>query len=304
MTNKTVIVSAGDQKYFPLLKELIDSILVHDQSRNVDIAVMNVGMTFEQVSDIKSRGVLVVEPEWPCYISPKKIEGKEYLRACVCRPFINKIFPGYDIYIWLDTDTWLQDWETIELYEAGARKGSLACTVQVDRGYPGSSRIKWIGNFPWKARGFYYANAKRAFSKKIAKSLFHHHTIQAGAFALHKDAPHWDHWQKLIVKALEKGKVFTAEQLTMGMMIHLDKLPAEFLPAYCNWIHTKELLWDNKQEAFVEPFLPHHKIGLLHLTGLDEMRVDSTIKEPIKTTDGNIVEMSLRYNNTQKKLAA
>ncbi|MGH6976466.1 MAG: hypothetical protein ACREED_05505 [Stellaceae bacterium] len=30
-------------------------------------------------------------------------------------PFLRRYFPGYDVYLWLDGDTWVQDAEAIEL---------------------------------------------------------------------------------------------------------------------------------------------------------------------------------------------
>ena len=34
-----------------------------------------------------------------------------------------KYFPGYQIYIHMDADAWVQDWVAVELYVAGRKKG-------------------------------------------------------------------------------------------------------------------------------------------------------------------------------------
>ena len=304
MPNSVVIVSAGDSKYAGLVLELIASIKAHKESAQVDIAIMDVGMTAEQSKAVEATGATLFRTEWPCDIPAHRLRGREYIKACVCRPFLNKYLPDYETIVWLDTDTWVQDWSAIDLYIKAAQKKVLACTLQVDRAYPYGSRTKWLGPILWKARGFYFSNAKKAFSHKVAQTLFKYPTIQAGAFAIHKDAPHWDKWQELILKALKKGNPFTAEQLTMGMMIHMEGYPAEFLPAWCNWIHTKRLLWDTKKALFVEPYMPNHVIGVMHLTGLDDMRVDASVTVPMKTTDGGEIPLCLRYGHQDVKAKA
>ena len=57
-----------------------------------------------------------------------------------------------------------------------------------------------------------------------------------------------------------------------------------------------------KNQTFVEPFLPHNKIGIMHLAaGIWEnnrdMRVDKSVKITIKTTNGLNVQKSLRYGH-------
>jgi hypothetical protein len=167
--------------------------------------------------------------------------------------------------------------------------------AQVDRGYPRAGRIKWIGRWPWKVRNFYYSNALQAFGFKTAKTLLTRHVLQAGVFAIHSDAPHWTHWQNLILKALKKGNIFTAEQLTLGVMCHIDGLEAEILPAWAHWLCEFKPLWDEDKNIFVEPFLPHEPIGILHLSGFDEMRLNRSITTDFKTTRGKTIQKSYRF---------
>ena len=47
----------------------------------------------------------------------------------------------------------------------------------------------------------------------------------------------------------------------------LDDLKVEILPAYCNWFLIDNLKYDQKNSTFVEPYLPNHKIGIIHLAG-------------------------------------
>ena len=110
------------------------------------------------------------------------------------------------------------------------------------------------------------------------------------------DAPHWNRWQELVVKALKRGKIFTAEQLTLGMMTYLeDGFPAEILPAWTQWLCENKPLWDEETKHFVETFLPHEPIGIVHISGFDDMRLDRKLTTEITTVSGKTIQKSLRY---------
>jgi len=292
---KVAFVSSADKNYFPLLIEWVASLQRFPSLSGHDICIFDAGLEAGQCTKLEQMGCKIIAPDWPCKIPSWKIRGRNYLKSCVCRPFIPKIFPGYDLYIWLDCDTWLQTEEAVDLLIQGAQKNALAIAPQVDRNMQRTMRVSWLGPFVKKVRSFYYSNARRAFSGKIARELCARPLLNAGVFALRGDAPHWNAWQELITKALKRGRVFTAEQLSLGVLIHLKGYKAEFLPFWCNWLCEIVPHWSEKDQAFVEPSLPHHPISVLHLCGFDEMRRDRSITEEIKTIDGNTITKTLRF---------
>lgn len=291
---KILICSGCDNNYFPMLREMIYSVKRFPQASEIEFAVLDTGLIDEDRIWLKDNVHHVHAPDWPCEIPAWKIRGREYLKSCVCKPWLRDFFPGYDIYIWIDPDAWVQDWAGVELFIKGAQKGRIALTGQVDRAYPRAVRIKWFWRIPLKLRGFYFSNASKAFGFETAKQLYPYHVLLAGMFALSGDAPHWTHWQSLIKKALKKGKVFTAEQLTLGMMCYLGDQPFEILPAWCHWLCEFEPVWDEDRNLFVEPFLPHQPISVLHVSGFDEMRKNRRLTTALKTLTGKNYEGSLR----------
>lgn len=295
MTEKITFVSSADHKYYPLLREWVESIRAFPQSKDMDICIMNAGMTAEQIEELRPLVTAIKDAEWPCPIPARKIRGREYLKACVARPFMMDYFPGYDLYFWMDADTWVQNWEAVELFLAGGRTRKITLTGQVDRAYPKVIRVKWLGSWPWKVRGFYFSNARRAFGFKTAKALLPYHVLLAGAFCLHRDAPHWKRWQELVIQAVKRGKIFTAEQLALGVMCYLERYPFELLPGWCHWLCEFKPLWDEQKRQFVEPYLPRHPVGILHLSGFDEMRVDRQAVTSFATVAGGTVDQSYRY---------
>jgi len=294
---RIALITSADDTYTPLLNELLASLRQHSLFRHVisKVGIINAGLSLETITALEAQGHVVVDGLWPIPVPESRIQGRTFLKACVSRPFIPELFPDYDCYIWLDADTWVQDWTAIDLLIRGAYQSGLAVIPQVDRAYGKSMRLGWAGPFPWRPRSFYYSNAKKAFDGKTARALFPHPTINAGVFAMMRTAPHWARWQELIKQALVRGNPFTAEQLTLGMLIWLERYPAEFLPATCNWLVENTPKFDMAQKRFTEPFLPHHPIGIMHLSGLDKMRIDPSETIEVTRLDGSKAMQSLRF---------
>jgi len=53
--------------------------------------------------------------------------------------------------------------------------------------------------------------------------------------------------------------------------------------------------FSQEKNKFVEPYIPNHNIGVMHLAGLDDDR-KKKITHKIKTTDDQILDKSLRYS--------
>ena len=86
------------------------------------------------------------------------------------------------------------------------------------------------------------------------------------------------------------------------MSVYIDNIETEFLPLNCNWIASNLLpKYDDREQTFVEPYLPNYKIGIMHLSaGIwkdnKDMRLDKNVTIDIKNLDGNSVLKSLRFN--------
>ncbi len=293
---KVAIVSGCDANFYPLLRELIASIRQFEKADACDICVLDAGLLESQLSELSQLARHVRAPKWPAEISAKRYTGKDYLKACVCRPFINQLFPEYDMYVWLDADTWVQDWTAVEMFIEGAKSAeAIAITNGADRAYSKPVRVSWLGNWPRKIKNFYSSNGHCVFGAKFARQMVEKYVLSAGCFALHKSAPHWHRWQTLVVQAANKGKLFPAEQLALGKMIHQEGYKAQLLPAYMHWLCACKPMWDNDRKLFVEPFLPHEPLGVLHLSGVDHLRAYRSATTDIAALDGTIVHMNYRY---------
>jgi len=153
-----------------------------------------------------------------------------------------------------------------------------------------------------KSQNFKHAIKSKIGLDKARKLAFAPH-INIGVFSLEKDSNGWKSWQNNLSKTLKAGNIFGSEGLAINMSVYIDDLDTEFLPLNCNWI-TSNLLpkFDEKNNTFVEPYLPNYKIGIIHLAagiwknGVD-MRVDKSVEIELETLDRKKIIKSLRFSN-------
>ena len=296
---KNVIISLADANYFELVNELVDSIKNHKQSENVAICIMDAGLKSEQIEILDKKVDIIKKAEWDIEVSSSKVKDREWLKSQVSRAFLPRYFPGYDKYLWIDADAWVNSWYAIELYFKGCDDKKLAIATSADRAYGRVLRADWFFRSFARIKSQNYKHAKSSgFSESIAREVALKPHLNIGVFALQSNAPHWEVWQKNLKKALSSGKIWGSEQIAMNITIYSDKLDVEILPAYCNWTLIEALRFDEKSNTLVEPYLPNHEIGIVHFAGKnnDEIRNNKEFVSKIQTTEGRVIEKKLRFN--------
>ena len=297
---ENVIISLADSNYFELLNELVDSIKRFKDSENTAICIMDAGLSDDQKS-ILSKKVDEIKPaEWDIEVPDFKIKGREWLKSQVSRAFLPKYFPNYKKYLWIDADAWVNSWEAIELYFKGCENNKLSISTSAYRAYGRVLRAEWFFASFAKIKSQNYKHAKSSgFSEKIARQVALKPHLNIGVFALEASAPHWKVWQKNLKIALKAGKIWGSEQIAMNITIYHDEMNVEILPAYCNWTLIEALKYDKINKTLVEPYIPNHKIGIVHFAGRnnDQIRNNKDYVSKIKTIDGELIDIKLRFSN-------
>ena len=299
-----VIVSLADSNYFELLNELIDSIKKFEQSKNVSICILDVGLTEDQKNKLSEKIDEIKIADWDIQVPERKVSGKEWLKSQVSRAFLPKYFPGYKKYLWIDCDAWVNDWQSVELYFKACENGKLGITQTMGPGYKIVSKVKWIfGKLALiKSQNFKHAINSKIGIDKARKLAFAPH-INIGVFSLEHDSSCWKVWQDNLAITLKSGKIFGSEGLAINMSVYVDDIETEFLPLNCNWIASNLLpKFDEEKQTFVEPYLPNYNIGIMHLAaGLwkddKDMRLDKSVEIEIKTLENKTISKSLRFLN-------
>jgi hypothetical protein len=269
------IVSASDATYFDLMKGLVLSIRDKPQGTDIAISILDVGLKRDQRDWLTGQGAVIAEPGWD-FDMPTSLKAPAHFRALLARPFLPKYFPGHDIYLHIDSDAWIQDWSSIEIYLGAAAEGKLAITPQVDRSY--NTLYKRPRRY---RRTQNYRSFEWSYGWKVADRLGRNPILNCGVFALPADAPHWGLWQAAIQRALDRRTLRPRkgwpnlyfkliEQTAMNYVVFGDEAPSTFLPAWCNWFcaHAAPKI-DRDRNVLVEPHAPYQPIGVIHLAGED-----------------------------------
>lgn len=290
-----IIISGGDSKYFPLLKNLITSIRSFKEGRNVALGMLDGGMNDRQTEELRSYDVRVIKPEWPNEKTKNKAKNKEYLLINLNKPKLDQLFEDFEILLWLDGDTWMQTWDAVPLFMQVANKGKFAVVSKATRLKPNVMNIS-RQLFGWvKTQEVLYKNAKRArLPAKIARSLINRPVLNAGAYALRQDAPHWEVWRKWQAICLHHGRSFTSDQLSLALTIYEDKLPYEALPDICNYMGPWRI--NQTTQQLVDYFAPYDPISVVHVFG---NLTDSVLNaHPVQglDLDDNAISIMLGYD--------
>ena len=299
------IVTAGDAGYLGLLTDLLVSLRRGLGDRLPPLSILDIGFTDAQRESLKREyGATVVPLGWDLAY-PVRAHAPNSFKVLAGRPHLPQHFPGYDIYLWIDADCWVQDADVLELFIRGAARGELAIVPEIDRGY-------WTIH---KRPKFWGQNQKAfawAFGLREGYRYGRNAILNAGVFALRGDAPHWRLWSENYAYALKRFHIsprayegnisfFLADQTSLNRAVFVQGAPATLLPAYCNWFCGKGTpMFDNARNLVIEPHEPHRPLGIVHLAGAGmKERVWS-----LKTLQGGSVETRLTYSAVQALPAA
>jgi hypothetical protein len=300
--NLKAIATLADSNYFELLLELIDSIKRYKESENISICVLDAGLTKEQCEILRSKVFSIKKAKWDIPVPSYKVFGKEWLKSQVSRAFLPNYFPGFKKYLWIDCDAWINSWDAVELYFKACDNGKLGITQSIGSGYRIMTKVKWVFGKIALIKSQNYKHAKKSgFTENEARKIAFAPHINIGVFSLEHDSQCWSLWQSVLKKSLSSGNIFGSEGLAINIAVYIKEVEVEFLPLYCNWIASNVLpKYDTDKNTFVEPYLPHNKIGIMHLAaGLwkegKDMRVNKDVKIIIKSTKGLNIQKSLRF---------
>jgi hypothetical protein len=263
MALTTIIISAADQAYWPLLSGLLNSIDKRRRSAAIAVGVLDLGLTSGQVERLHRYGAKVVSPAWDYDVAGFATAPPPFFRAMTARPHLPRYFPGYDIYAWIDADCWVQDWRAVRLLCATAERYGFSIVPELDRSYTprlldGRTFVEW-------ARSCF----AKCYGDEEASRLAPYPMLNCGVFAGAATAPLWSLWSGDLGEILARLReaYFFAEQTALNACIREHDMAVALLPARCNWICSRALPRVGADgKSLVEPFPPFEPLGILHLS--------------------------------------
>lgn len=262
---KKIIVTASDENFVPLLNSLLGSLQQWHEPVSDAIGVLDVGLSSETRKALESRVDHVVQADWDVDLPEAIRAARPHYRARTGRPFLPRYFPGYDLYLWLDADTWLQERHVIEWFYQAAAGGAMAIVPSEDRCFRYTNR-----SLTYRRQQLFehFGEAGARLYDNVMLKRSEHLYYNSGAFCLGHDAPHWKSWGDNFRSVAGHLAGTVSDQSVMNYSVWTDSLPVYPLPALCNWLcHYSVPVWDPSRKKFCEPLIPHRPIGILHMTG-------------------------------------
>ena len=288
MSERAIVLTGGDAAYFSLLSECIGSLRATPEGRALALGVLDCGLTGEQRAWCSAQGAVLVTPQWD-FDFPARATLKDGYKALTARPFLPRYFPGFDLYLWIDADCWVQQGDALQLFLAAARTGALAVAPEIHRSMRHYQHA-W-GEFAAVCGAAYEA----CFGKETAERLIRYPMINAGVFALRADAPHWSGWAEVYRDALQRSTDLT-DQLALNVLVYDQGFKHEPLPSRCNWpVHHATPAWDAERALFVEPAMPYEPLGILHMTIYTKTLASLDVRELGGPHAGQVRARSLRW---------
>jgi hypothetical protein len=296
-----ILVTGGDSVYLPMIQELHQSIRAASPTPP-PFGVIDAGLTEDEARWLRDSGAIVVRPQSVPGFPTRSLRKRPALAVNLAKLWLDQLFPGHNTIVWLDGDTWVQDYKAIDLLFGAASNGALAIVPGGGRFWPRPIDIRWLLGGLWglaQIRSFNFKNGSRAgLPLRILRDLGPRPLLNAGVFALRTAAPHWQAMRRWQQKILRRGKPFSSDQLAMALAIHIDGLPLELLPDTCNYI--TEWRFDPQRPALVEYYFPYPRIGIVHMAGQKNMRFDPAATTDVQDLAGKVHRLSLRYGHFQR----
>jgi len=293
---KLDLITGGDSKYFNLINELCES-LDRLKDKNIKISILDGGLSSEQVNFFQSKNINVIDPGWPNTEAEAKAGNKKFLRVELAKANLDRIFPNAEYLFWVDADAWFQNTTALDIVRVVIKKNKLAIVSQASRLQSRHMSVKKIFGPLYLLKNILYKNASKAkLPRKIINQLICRPTLNAGIFAIAKNAPHWDrlrYWQQILIKD-NRISLFTTTQLALGIISYHEELGYEALPEICNYMGPYR--WSTDLNLFVDYYAPYEVVSIIHMVAQDEMRDNRKHRIKIIDERDKIIERSLRYS--------
>lgn len=272
--NKNVVCLCCDANFFNLAKGTILSMLeLYPQRDLFDITFTDIGLTDEQRNWLTERDIIVRHFDDTGIFTSLPDYFQNYHKSLVIRPFLPKIYPGYDVYIQCDTDIWLQNAECLKTYIDYATRyaPNIAIVPTVDLSYTFNyshySQDNY-GRFIDIMQSWYTAN----YDEHIKGYMYGRALFSAGIFALHVNSDIWKRWAREFEVIYSKDlsdkmwAMHLSEQCALNKVIYET---GQFTPLNATYnynCHIGKMKRDPETGKVVIDYPPYLEIGAIHLT--------------------------------------
>jgi len=174
------------------------------------------------------------------------------------------LFPGYEVYMWVDADIRFVRHDAFDAYLGQALKNpdTICITQEIEPAYICVSSAL-------HAKAYHEMKNKRIreiYDSDLLEKMAYYYNFNTGIWAMHCLSPIWSIYKKELMFTFEHRFDHMREQDALNVSL-LRWCGEPFnLPATMNWLCALSLpKKDEKTNTFVRPVYPHWPISVLHL---------------------------------------
>jgi hypothetical protein len=267
---KAIAITAADERYAGLAGELLQSLAPHRGPLGLDVGVLDLGLSASSQERLEKEGGHLVAPPWP-FRPHARFDAERKFRSRACRPFLRDLFPGYDAYLWLDADTFVQERRGLEWLLRAGSGTNTAVVPAVDRSYVHPpAQVAWLRK-----------RYEMGFGAEVADRMMTLDYVNSGVFAFGANSPVWAPFARRFQEALDRWSGdFLSDQAVVNATLVLDQVPHARLPSLCNWIcHLAMPRWHSEARRFLEASFPFSPLFIVHNTPVDKGAVHPLVDE-------------------------
>jgi len=288
---RRLIVTGADSAYFRFALGCVESIRRAEAAGAApvveQVCLIDFGLTDAESAEL-SRYCDVLRRPAPPFRFGRSDHPESRLMANFARAFLPQYFPGFDLYYWLDADTWVQHGSALSDLGRAALHTGLALVPSLDRSYRSLYDTESV-HYRWMQPVM-----EEAYGADVARRMEYRPVLNSGVFAATRDSPVWDRFAARLQAIHDRARsVF--DQPALNVAVYQDGVPFYPLDSRSNWLccHSIPRL-DTERGVLTEPLLPHRDIGIVHLTAHGGVR-----EVAAECSDGSCRKMCLDYHSVR-----
>ena len=224
---RVAVCFACNEAYIPLCKGLVLSLKEAGRFTTAGLEIslhfIDIGCTVPSLRWLQSHDVaLHAFSREDHRILPRQDLVPRYADAQLCRPFLPKIVPDYDCYVWIDSDIWIQGTDAVPTMAQAVERFSdkIAICPEYHYGYIGHRNMRYAIAAQQKWYSALYKDEALA-DKYSFLPMFN-----SGFFAMQAQSPLWQLWAEELAMvydgdhSADPSVLHFAEQLGLNRIIH------------------------------------------------------------------------------------
>jgi hypothetical protein len=265
----TLVVFSCDQNYFLLAKGLVLSLLQCElDCEHIGLAFLDAGCDRTALDWLKARGVEVRALDASALGALEPL-AQGYLRSLVFRPLLPKLFPGVEAFVWLDSDTWVQQPQSVAYLADLARSGGDRIFICPEWHYGYSDLNDTFVENQLKNLAFYH---RTIYGEEMVREMYGRPVLNCGVFAMAAKCPLWDMWWNELVElyqrdyGAESERVrHMAEQIALNVLARRNQCAVLVDPLF-NYLCMWGMPFRDEQGMVRVALPPGNAIGVVHLS--------------------------------------